>query len=295
MKIFRLSVVSLLLAGAVPAVCAPAPVPVVAAETVWGDVARQAGGPAVSVSSILSAPDTDPHLSEPGPSAGRLVGTASVFVVNGAGFDAWADRLGAVRGSALRVVRVSDIAGWREGENQHFWFDPAVVRKVAAAVAEGVIAVRPEVRAAVEGHLAEFDRAVDVVEAREAALRARFAGLHVAATEPLPGPLTVRLGLVMEEEAFQLSVMNDSEPGPAEVARFEEDLRSGRLKLLIYNRQTMTPASERLLGIAREAGVPCVGLGEMLPAGLDWQGWMMAALSDVERALASGSGRCDAR
>ncbi len=44
---------------------APAqPVQIVAAENFYGDVAKQLGGAHVSVTSILSNPDQDPHLFE---------------------------------------------------------------------------------------------------------------------------------------------------------------------------------------------------------------------------------------
>ena len=41
---------------------------IVAAENFYGDVAQQIGGDEVSVASILSNPDQDPHLFETAPS-----------------------------------------------------------------------------------------------------------------------------------------------------------------------------------------------------------------------------------
>ncbi|MGH7083659.1 MAG: metal ABC transporter solute-binding protein, Zn/Mn family, partial [Acetobacteraceae bacterium] len=38
-----------------------APIPVVAAENFYGDVAAQIGGPWVTVRSVLKSPDVDPH------------------------------------------------------------------------------------------------------------------------------------------------------------------------------------------------------------------------------------------
>ncbi|HLZ15386.1 MAG TPA: zinc ABC transporter substrate-binding protein, partial [Candidatus Saccharimonadales bacterium] len=39
-------------------------VQVVAAENVWGDIIRQIGGDKVTVTSIISNPNDDPHLYE---------------------------------------------------------------------------------------------------------------------------------------------------------------------------------------------------------------------------------------
>ena len=40
------------------------PIPVVAGENFYGDIAEQVGGSDVAVSSILTNPDQDPHLFE---------------------------------------------------------------------------------------------------------------------------------------------------------------------------------------------------------------------------------------
>jgi ABC-type Zn uptake system ZnuABC Zn-binding protein ZnuA len=50
------------------------PVPVLAAENFYGDVAAQIGDRDVTASSILSNPDGDPHLFEVSPSVARREG-----------------------------------------------------------------------------------------------------------------------------------------------------------------------------------------------------------------------------
>ncbi|GBR03744.1 metal ABC transporter solute-binding protein, Zn/Mn family [Acetobacter oeni] len=258
-------------------------VSVVAAENVWGDVAVQLGGKNVAVSSIISAPEADPHLFEPTPATARAIAEASVAIANGAGFDPWMDRLVAARGVGVAFLRVSDVAGWHDGENQHLWFDPDAVAKMATAFVAALHGAGAGSDA--DGRLAGLDRDVAALKERIAGMRRRFGGARISATEPLLGHLTSELGLVTENDAFQLAVMNDVEPGPAEVARFEGDLRGGRLRLLIYNEQTVTPSASRLLGIAHQVGVPCVAVTETLPPAMHWQGWMTRILDLIEQAL----------
>ena len=57
---------------------------IVAAESVYGDVAQQLAGTGVTVSSILSNPDQDPHLFEASPSVARLLAGAAIEICNGA-------------------------------------------------------------------------------------------------------------------------------------------------------------------------------------------------------------------
>src|SRR5919204_3680442 len=68
-------------------------VSVVAAENVYGDIAAQIGGAHVHVTSILTDPNADPHLFEPGTNNGLAVATARVVIQNGAGYDAFMSKL----------------------------------------------------------------------------------------------------------------------------------------------------------------------------------------------------------
>ena len=135
------------------------------------------------------------------------------------------------------------------------------------------------------GSLASLESGLARLQTRIVRLRQRIRETPIAATEPLSGRLTDALGLVTVNSAFQLAVMNDVEPGPAVVAQFEDDLKSGRIKLLIYNRQTATPSASRLLEVAKKAGVPCMALTETLPPGLHWQDWMTQILDEIESHL----------
>src|ERR1700733_6599405 len=77
---------------AAPAASA-APINVVAAENFYGDVAQQIGGPGVSVTSILSNPDQDPHLFEASPSVARAISAARIVISSGIDYDPWMEKL----------------------------------------------------------------------------------------------------------------------------------------------------------------------------------------------------------
>ena len=66
---------------------------VVAAEDFWGSIAKQVGGSYVSVTSIITDPNADPHSYEPTAQDARTVAEAQYVIVNGAGYDQWAENL----------------------------------------------------------------------------------------------------------------------------------------------------------------------------------------------------------
>ena len=79
----------------------------VAAENFYGNVAQQIGGDRVSVTSILSNPDQDPHLFEVSPTIIRQVAAARIVVYNGADYDPWIEKLLQVTPTAGRVAIVA--------------------------------------------------------------------------------------------------------------------------------------------------------------------------------------------
>ena len=104
------------------------PVDVLASFSIIVDLVRQVGGERVAVRSIV-AQSQDPHDFEPSPSDVRRVMKAQLIVLNGLGFEPWADRfvkaanykgerLVASRGvKALSVRGAVDPHAWQDMEN----------------------------------------------------------------------------------------------------------------------------------------------------------------------------------
>ncbi len=272
--------------AAAPAVARAAPVNIVAAENFYGDVAAQIAGPEVRVTSILSNPDEDPHLFEASPSVARAVAVASVVIESGIDYDPWMSALlSASRRSGRRVIVVAALIGRKTGDNPHIWYDPKTMLALAQALEPMLAAADPAHAADYAARLARFDASIAPIEARIAALGARLAGTKVTATEPVFGAMFAALGMSVRNLSFQLAVMNDTEPSAAEIAAFENDLRSRQVALLVYNAQASDPIAARMEAIARQAGVPVVGASETEPPGMTYQAWMMSELDAVARAL----------
>lgn len=260
---------------------------IVAAENFYGDVARQLAGPDAQIVSVLSNPDADPHLFETDAATARAVANAQLLIYNGAHYDDWMTRL--IAGSHLPPERVIDVAALmhRQGPhvNPHLWYDPATMPALATALAAHLRAIDPANAASYQRRLAGFLLSLRVLDAQVLRLRRLYTGVPVTATEPVADDLTAALGLVMRNQEFQLAIMNNTEPGARETAEFEHSLRSHAVRLLIYNRQADSNIVQRLIGIARQAGVPIVGVTETEPPTVDYQLWMLDTLGALERAL----------
>jgi zinc/manganese transport system substrate-binding protein len=281
---------AVLLTRAAEAQPAPATISIVAAENFYGDVARQVAGSTAAVTSILSNPDEDPHLFEASPSVARNLSSAAIVVYNGADYDPWmAKLLGASRSAKRKVIIVADLVHKKGGDNPHLWYDPATMPSYATALTAALVERDPGHKADYDQRLQTFLASLQPLDARIAELRAKFAGTPVAATEPVFGYMATALGLKMRNERFQLAVMNNTEPRASDVAAFENDLRNHQVRLLLYNSQASDVAAQRMVGIAKQAKIPVVGVTETEPAGTTFQDWMKGELDAVAQALSNAS------
>jgi zinc/manganese transport system substrate-binding protein len=290
MEQLRIFAATLLLFGAVIAPAAADPVPVVAAENFYGDVAHQIGGDNVAVASILSSPDQDPHLFEASPSIAKQLAGAKIVIFNGADYDPWVEKLlAAHKVPGRKEILVSALVHKKAGDNPHLWYEPATMKVFAKRLAADLSAIDAARKGDYEKGASTFIESLKGLDARIAAMRKKYAGLPVTASEPVFGYMAQALGLAMRNEKFQLAVQNNTEPSVSEVAAFENDLKGHKVKIMLFNAQASEPAAQRLVKMAEEEKIPVVGVTETEPAGQTYQEWMLGQLDALDKALAGST------
>jgi zinc/manganese transport system substrate-binding protein len=265
-------------------------VSVVAAENVYGNIASQIGGPHVSVTSILTNPNADPHLFEPKSSNGLAVATARVVLQNGLGYDAFMTRLeDAAPNSNRTVVTIADVLGVHgKDANPHLWYDVSRLDRIAGSIAAALEHADPRHAAAYRAGLARFERSLGPLRREVSNIRADDHGAPVAYTEPVPGYLVAAAGLRnLAPESFTRPIEEGTEPTPAAVSAMDELVATHRIRTLLYNSQAVSAITGRLRDAARSAGIPVVPVTETLPPGLTFQQWQLRQA----RALAAALGK----
>jgi zinc/manganese transport system substrate-binding protein len=261
---------------------------VVAAENVYGNIASQIGGPHVSVTSILTDPNADPHLFEPRTSNGLAVARAKVVLQNGLGYDAFMTKLENAAPSKNRiVVTMADVLGVHgKDANPHLWYDVPRLDRIAGSIATALEHADPRRAAAYRAGLARVEGSLGPLRREVAAIRARHHGAPVAYTEPVPGYLVAAAGLDnLAPESFTRALEAGTEPVPAAVSAMDELVAKHRIRALLYNSQAVSPITSRLRDSARTAGIPVVPVTETLPAGLTFQQWQLRQARALSAAL----------
>src|SRR5206468_4505915 len=93
------------------------------------------GGDRVHVTSVITSPATDPHDYEPTAADARTLAGAQMAIVNGIGYDPWAQKLIAANPVHGRVTLTGgDLVGVEPGGNRQRWSSPRDVQAVIGEI-----------------------------------------------------------------------------------------------------------------------------------------------------------------
>lgn len=260
---------------------------VVAAENFYGDLARQLGGGLVSVSSILSDPNVDPHEYQSNVKTGIIVSTANLVIENGGGYDDWMDKiLSSSANDGRLLLKGYDLAPTRLPENEHVWYSFADMAAIAQAITADFKRLDPADSTTFETNLQAFKQSLLPLQQKVATIKAKYRGVPVGLTETIYLYQTQLEGLqVLTPFAFEKAVAEGNDPPAETMITAMNQVDTHQIKVLLYNRQTVTPITINLENVARAKNIPGVALTEIMPSGKTYQTWMMAQLNALQTAL----------
>jgi zinc/manganese transport system substrate-binding protein len=261
----------------------------VGAENEYANVLAQIGGRYVHVSSILNNPNTDPHTFESSPSVAEEVSAAQLIVQNGVGYDTFMNKIeSASPSSARKVITVQNLLGLPNSTpNPHLWYSPKTMPAAAKAMADDLSDLQPAHAAYFQANLKRFDASLNPWFNAIAAFKAGHQGVTVATTEPVADYLLTAMGIVnLTPFQFQADIMNGIDPSPQDVTLENGFFTNHTVKVFVYNEQVVDSLTTSIRLGALKAGVPVVGVYETMPTpGFDYQSWMMAEVTAIERAV----------
>ncbi|HUX37045.1 MAG TPA: metal ABC transporter substrate-binding protein [Rectinemataceae bacterium] len=142
---------------------------VVAAESFLADIVRNVAGDRLVVGTLVP-PETDPHEYQARPSDFARIKDAKLFIVAGAGYEAWLQSAaGALEGVDVVSLFKDDGSG-----DPHFWTDP----RTSAAALGGLVAalskIAPDAAPLFEANAKRYAAELAALDTR---IRSRFASL----------------------------------------------------------------------------------------------------------------------
>jgi zinc/manganese transport system substrate-binding protein len=264
---------------------------VVAAENFWGSLVSQLGGNHVSVLSIVSDPNVDPHQYEGNIADAQAVANASLVIVNGAGYDTWALNLISASNTPNQVVlNVQQLINQSVDANPHFWYSPYYVNDTVKAMYKDLVKLDPSDTAYFTQQYSSLNASLySSYMSREVEIKQHYSGSPVAATEDIFIYMANATGLnVISPPGFMKAVAEGNDPSAQDVVTFQQLMQGGNssVHVLVYNKQTVTPLTENIKSLAAQHQIPTIGVTETIqPPDATFQAWMGAELLDLQNAL----------
>lgn len=267
--------------------CPSAPIAVTASVNQWGNIAEQLAGACGTVDTIVTSASGDPHDYEPTTGDVAKFSNARVVVINGMGYDEWAEKAVNSTDAGAEVVDAATVNDVSDGANPHLWYNPDYVTATASAITDAYIKASPDAKDYFDQQQQAFTESMKPYFDEINAIKAGADGKTYGATESVFDYMAEAVGLRnLTPQGYQNAVTNESEPSPGDIAAFNKSLTDKAMKVLINNTQTEGSVPQQLVSTAQGAGVPVVDVTETMPEGAsDFQSWQIDQLKELATAL----------
>lgn len=241
------------------------PLPVVASFSILGDLVRVVGGERVSVTTLVG-PDEDAHVFEPKPADARAIVQSRLLVVNGLGFEPWAQKLAksagykgetvvasqGVKSRAMAAEKGHDEKGHQHEETDpHAWQNPDNVALYARNIAAALAKADPAGATLYQANASAY---VKELQTLDAWAKAQFATLPAARRKVITSHDAFGYFAAQYQVKFLApqGVSTDAEPSAKEVAQLIRQIQREKIRAVFVENMS----NPKLLAqLAKDAGV----------------------------------------
>jgi zinc/manganese transport system substrate-binding protein len=185
------------------------------------------------------------------------------------------------------------LLGVPDGANPHRWYNPTDVQTVIGQLVRDLQKLDPADRAYFAIQQTRFDTTVLArYRTTIAAIRARYAGTKVGASESIFAMLAPALGLdLVTPPSFLKAISEGSDVSAGDKQTIDKQIKNHEIKIYVYNSQNVTPDVQTQLTEVKRQHIPYATITETLtPATATYQDWQTTQLLGIQAALAQATG-----
>ena len=232
-------------------------VDVLASFSVIADLVRQVGGERVEVRSIVAL-SQDPHDFEPSPSDVRRVMKAQLIVINGLGFEPWADRFvkaANYKGERLVASKGVKALSVRGAVDPHAWQDVENVKLYIENIRDALTKVDPAGASDYARNASAYGRELDALHRQ---IKAGFAAIPKAQRKVISSHDSFHYFGDAYDVVFLApqGISSSAEPSARDVAGIIRQIRAEKIKAIFFENALPQQLARQ---IASETGVKISG------------------------------------
>ena len=260
------------------------PIRVVTGLNFYGEVAQKVAGDHGQVISFIDNASVDPHDYQPNT---KQVAKANVVIENGLGYDSWVNKL--VKSSSnrnkIKIIDVASLTGKKDGDNEHIWYAPETVEKLANDLATQYGKIDPQ-------HAEDYQRNARKYLASLQPLNEEIAKVkrqvnpnnnRVAVSEPVFDYALKNAGYQIMDKHFEKAVEDGNDPSPKDIEEIQQAIINHQIAFFVDNSQTSDKVVDNLVKLAHEHDVPVLKVTETKPNGDDYMQWMLKQYQALSR------------
>ena len=241
--------------------------------------------------SIITNPDTDPHAYEPTAADARTLAGAQLVIETASATTRGSRRSAADTGNPT-VVDVGTLVGVADGGNPHRWYNPTDVQAVVGQLVHDFQKLDPADSAYfVRSRPSSIRSGLAKYHATIAAIRAKYAGTKVGASESIFAMLAPALGLdLVTPYSFLKAISEGNDVSAGDKQTIDNQITTHAIKVYVYNTQNVTPDVQAQLSEVKAQHIPYATITETLsPPTATYQDWQTKQLLGIQAALAKAA------
>lgn len=244
----------------------------------YGNVARAVLGKRGQVVSIINSPDIDPHDFEPTIKTAKTVADSDIFLYNGVGYDTWVDNISGKN----KIAVGEDIAKVHDGENEHVWYKPAVMKKTALYLAAEYSQIQPQHKRYFYDNARRYNKQINQLIQMEKQIRKHSKNQAVAVSEPVFDYSLEDMGYKISNQHFAQSIDEGTDPTYTDIKQLSSSIAQRKIAFFVYNTQSDGQIIDQMVQLCHKHHVPVVKVTETMPQGDNYISWMKEEYSQIQ-------------
>ncbi|WP_372791461.1 metal ABC transporter solute-binding protein [Lentilactobacillus sp. SPB1-3] len=261
---------------------------VVTTTDFYGEVAKAVAGNKGNVTEIINKPDVDPHDYTPTTNDGKAVATANVVIANGIGYDNWMDNLVKNNSNAKYIQVGENLLNKKNGDNPHVWYKPETMPKLANELAKRFGKLQPKNKDYFTKNAKKYIESLKPIDKKIANLNKlaeKSKTKQVYVSEPVFDYALESAGFKVGNKTFEDDTENGVDQSPSTIDAMQKGIKNHRIAFFVLNKQADSKTVNNMVALAKKSDVPVLSITETLPAGKDYQTWMISQYNQLEKIL----------
>jgi zinc transport system substrate-binding protein len=258
------------------------------------DFTSKIGGDKINLTNLVPA-GTEPHDWEPTPADIANLEKADVFIFNGAGMEAWTEKvLKSLENKELVAVEASKDLKLLENADRdedlkydpHVWLNPMLAKKEMEAIKNALVTADPANKDYYEKNFSDNAKKLDDLDKEFKEAAAKFTKKDIVVAHQAFGYICDAYGL--KQVAIE-GLSADAEPSPARMAEITEFAKENNVKYIFFEELISPKVAETIaaeVGAETEVLNPLEGLEDAdIKAGKEYFSVMKENLEVLKKAL----------